>query len=77
VLNVAVADRDGEVNMTVSDSFNLAYVTRISESNIRVKAVSLSTLIAKLGLQNFRNIMLRMDIEDYEYKVLKDIPNQR
>jgi len=26
-LNVAVANRDGEVNMTVSDSFNLAHVT--------------------------------------------------
>jgi FkbM family methyltransferase len=26
-LNVAVADRDGEVSMTVSDSFNLAHVT--------------------------------------------------
>jgi len=33
-------------------------------------------LIAKLGLQNFKNIMLRMDIEGYEYKVLKNIPKQ-
>ena len=82
-LNVAVADRDGEVNMTVSDGFNLAHVTGESqdapvypESNIRVRGVSLSTLIAKLGFQNFKNIMLRMDIEGYEYKVLKDIPKQ-
>jgi len=36
----------------------------------------LSTLIAKLGLQSFKNIMLRMDIEGYEYKVLKDILTQ-
>jgi len=83
-LNVAVADRDGEANMTVSDSFNLAHVTeesqdasRISESNIRVKGVSLSTLIAKLGLQNFKNIMLRMDIEGYECRILNEnIPEQ-
>ena len=33
-------------------------------------------MIAKLGLQNFKNIMLRMDIEGYEYKVLKNIPKQ-
>jgi len=33
-------------------------------------------LIAKLGSQSFKNIMLRIDIEGYEYKVLKDIPKQ-
>jgi len=48
----------------------------MSESNIRVRGVPLSTLIAKLGLQSFKNIMLRMDIEGYEYKTLKDIPKQ-
>jgi len=79
----AVADRDGGVNMTVSDGFNLAHVTGESQDaaylNLtfeRVRGVSLSTLIAKLGFQNFKNIMLRMDIEGYEYKVLKDIPKQ-
>jgi FkbM family methyltransferase len=83
-LNVAVADRDGEVSMTVSDSFNLAHVTEgesdasyASRSRIRVKAFSLNTLIKKLGLQNLKNIMLRMDIEGYEYKILSEnIPEQ-
>jgi len=76
-LNVAVADRDGEVSMGVSDSFNLAHVTEgeselrvASGSRIRVKAFSLNTLIKKLGLQNLKNIMLRMDIESYEYRIL-------
>ena len=68
--------------MTASGRFNLAHVTegvktlRMSESNIRVRGVPLSTLIAKLGSQSFKNIMLRMDIEGYEYKILKDIPKQ-
>lgn len=83
-LNVAVADRDGEVSMTVSDSFNLAHVTEgesdascASGSRIRVKAFSLNTLIKKLGLQSLKNIMLRMDIEGYEYKILSEnIPEQ-
>ena len=82
-LNVAVADRDGEANMTASGRFNLAHVTEESQDAVhlnltfeRVRGVSLSTLIAKLGFQNFKNIMLRMDIEGYQYKVLKDIPKQ-
>jgi FkbM family methyltransferase len=83
-LNVAVADRDGEVSMDVSDSFNLAHVTEgeselrvASGSRIRVKAFSLNTLIKKLGLQNLKNIMLRMDIEGYEYRILSArIPEQ-
>jgi len=70
------------VNVTVSGRFNLAHVTGesqdapVSEPNIRVRGVSLSTMIAKLGLQDLKNIMLRMDIEGYEYKVLKGIPMQ-
>jgi len=68
--------------VTVSGRFNLAHVTGesqdapVSEPNIRVRGVSLSTMIAKLGLQDLKNIMLRMDIEGYEYKVLKGIPMQ-
>jgi len=83
-LNVAVADRDGEVSMDVPDSFNLAHVTEgeselrvASGSRIRVKAFSLNTLIKKLGLQNLKNIMLRMDLEGYEYRILSArIPEQ-
>jgi FkbM family methyltransferase len=81
-LNVALANRDGEVNMTFSDSFNLAHITESrhfshTESHIRVKGVSLNTLITNLGLQNFKNIMLRMDIEGYEHRILgENIPEQ-
>jgi hypothetical protein len=71
--------------VTVSGRFNLAHATEegrdasvylISQSNTRVKGVPLSTLIAKLVLQDFKNRMLRMGIEYYEYKVSKDISTQ-
>jgi hypothetical protein len=83
-LNVCVADRGGEAGVIVPDSFNLAHLIEgesdascASGSLIRVKAFSLNTLIKKLGLQNLKNIMLRMDIEGYEYRILSEnIPEQ-
>jgi FkbM family methyltransferase len=82
-LNVALADRDGEVNMVVPDSFNSARITRegeasrISGHHIRIKCVSLNTLIKNLEVQNLENIMLRIDIEGYEYRILNEnVPEQ-
>jgi len=77
-LNVALADREGEVDMIVPNAFNLAHVAEEDRGthHIRVKSVSLSTLVAELGLRD-KNVMLRMDIEGYEYVVLsKNIPAQ-
>jgi FkbM family methyltransferase len=83
-LNIAVVDRDGEASMVVPDSFNVAHIIRedegashISVPCIRVKGFSLNTLIQKLKLQNLKNIMLRMDVEGYEYKLLSEnVPEQ-
>jgi len=77
-LNVALADREGEVDMIVPNAFNLAHVAEGDRGthHIRVKSVSLSTLVTELGLRD-KNVMLRMDVEGYEYVVLsKNIPGQ-
>jgi FkbM family methyltransferase len=80
-LNIAILENDGEASFEVLKRFNLAHIvedsTYLSSSQIvRVKGLSLKTLIKEFNLHNENNIMLRMDIEGYEYRILKNIPEQ-
>jgi len=80
LLNVAVSDRDQEVYFQVSKALNLSSVIdhplKHEGSVIKVKAYSLQTLIRMLKLNGRQNLVLRMDVEGYEQKILNRIPSE-
>ncbi len=81
--NVAIADESGKIKMYVPRKLNLAtcqqealpYFGSPEIAIVTVNGFSLNDFIQLCGLKN-KNVLIRMDVEGFEEKILKSIPDE-
>ncbi|PUA31617.1 MAG: hypothetical protein B7O98_08955 [Zestosphaera tikiterensis] len=78
-LQAAVSDTEDEAVLQISRALNLSSIVNLEDLKhtklaIKVKTYTLQSIVENFKLHECRDLMVRMDVEGYEYKILSHIP---
>ena len=79
LLHAAISNQEGKVKLMIPSAWNQARILTKTTTNanmlVEVKALTLKSILSKFNFDKTL-YLIRMDVEGYEYEILKDLPKQ-